>query len=125
MNHLLKNGDAHLKNFGLIYEGNGEKCRMAPIYDVVTTTIYKPKDIPALKLSGGRKWWIEKTYHTFAKMTCKIPDERYREIIKECEAGINKAKDEICEYVKNHPDFSKIADKLLEQWQEHFSSKIE
>lgn len=124
MNHLLRNGDAHLKNFGLIYEGNGEKCRMSPIYDVVTTTVYNTKDIPALKLSGGKKWWIEKTYHTFAKMTCKISDERYRKIIEECELGLNKAKEEIREFVNENPDFSKFADKLLGQWQEHFSPRI-
>ncbi|DAB38857.1 MAG: hypothetical protein A2023_07230 [Sulfuricurvum sp. GWF2_44_89] len=124
MNHLLRNGDAHLKNFGLVYEGNGEKCRMAPIYDVVTTTVYKPKDVPALKLSGGRKWWVEKTYSNFAKMTCKISDKRYYEIIDECESGVAKAKEEIDEFKKEHPDFSTFADKLLEQWQECFSSQL-
>lgn len=123
MNHLLRNGDAHLKNFGLIYDENGNNCRMAPIYDVVTTTVYNPKDIPALKLSGGKKWWVEKAYHTFAKMTCKITDERYHKIIDECETGLNKAKNEVLEFAKEHPDFSNFTDKLLGQWQEHFSPK--
>jgi serine/threonine-protein kinase HipA len=38
---MVRNGDAHLKNFGLLYRDPGAtEARLAPIYDVVTTTIY-------------------------------------------------------------------------------------
>lgn len=37
LNNLLQNGDAHLKNFGLIYEDENS-VRLAPAYDVVCTT---------------------------------------------------------------------------------------
>lgn len=60
MNHMLKNGDAHLKNYGIIYENDYNDSRLAPIYDVITTKIYIKNDIPALKLSGGKLWWKEK-----------------------------------------------------------------
>ncbi len=38
---MVRNGDAHLKNFGLLYRhpAAGE-ARLAPVFDVVTTTIY-------------------------------------------------------------------------------------
>jgi len=36
---MLRNGDGHLKNFGLLYDEG--KVWLAPVYDVVTTTIYK------------------------------------------------------------------------------------
>ena len=36
---MLRNGDAHLKNFGLLYTHAGD-ARLAPLFDVVTTTIY-------------------------------------------------------------------------------------
>ena len=35
---LLRNGDGHLKNFGVLYDRN--VAWLAPVYDVVTTTIY-------------------------------------------------------------------------------------
>lgn len=124
MNHLLKNGDAHLKNFGLLYDNNGENCRMAPIYDVVTTTIYNPKDIPALTLSGGKCWWKEKTYSNFAKMTCKISDQRYNEIILDCEIAVAKAKDEVNLYINNNPDFAEFGNKLMSNWQDTFSQTV-
>jgi serine/threonine-protein kinase HipA len=39
---MVRNGDAHLKNFGLLYEHPAEPAsiRLAPLYDVVTTSIY-------------------------------------------------------------------------------------
>jgi serine/threonine-protein kinase HipA len=38
---MVRNGDAHLKNFGMLYDGPGEsEVQLSPMYDVVTTTIY-------------------------------------------------------------------------------------
>ena len=36
----LRDGDAHLKNFGLLYEHPAGPRRLAPVYDVVCTDIY-------------------------------------------------------------------------------------
>ena len=62
---MVRNGDAHLKNFGMLYQGkNDSSVRLSPLYDVVTTTIYKFErpggfeDIDrtmALKLKKGRQ----------------------------------------------------------------------
>lgn len=38
---LVRNGDAHLKNFGMLYpDPSSRDVRLAPVYDVVSTTIY-------------------------------------------------------------------------------------
>ena len=39
---MVRNGDGHLKNFGLLYEhpGDRQSIRLAPLYDVVTTSLY-------------------------------------------------------------------------------------
>jgi serine/threonine-protein kinase HipA len=39
---MVRNGDAHLKNFGLLYDAphQPETVRLAPLYDVVTTAAY-------------------------------------------------------------------------------------
>ncbi len=37
---MVRNGDAHLKNFGLLYR-SATDAWLAPMYDVVTTTIYR------------------------------------------------------------------------------------
>ena len=48
----LRDGDAHLKNFGLLYEHPAGPRRLAPVYDVVCTDIYPELDGKlALKLN--------------------------------------------------------------------------
>jgi serine/threonine-protein kinase HipA len=56
LNCALGNGDAHLKNFGLLYERLDQSPRLAPVYDLVTTTAYLPQDTMALKLDGSTRW---------------------------------------------------------------------
>jgi len=60
---MVRNGDAHLKNFGLLYRSR-EDVWLAPMFDVVTTSIYKYTQSPggpeledrtlALKLFAGK-----------------------------------------------------------------------
>lgn len=37
---MVRNGDGHLKNYGLLYTSTAD-CRLAPMFDVVTTALYK------------------------------------------------------------------------------------
>ncbi|MGA9855702.1 MAG: type II toxin-antitoxin system HipA family toxin [Gammaproteobacteria bacterium] len=53
---FIGNGDAHLKNFGVIYSGRND-VRLAPAYDIVCTTIYLEKDQPALGFEGRKIWF--------------------------------------------------------------------
>ncbi|MFJ3485826.1 type II toxin-antitoxin system HipA family toxin [Pseudomonas sp. NPDC090202] len=52
---MLGNGDAHLKNFGLLYrDPTGRDARLAPAYDIVNTTAYIEEDSLALRLAGSK-----------------------------------------------------------------------
>lgn len=75
---LLRNGDAHLKNFGLLYtEPTSRDVRLSPLYDVVNTTAYIPGDTLALKLGGSKAWATTKDLIEFGKIHCRIdhPDQ--------------------------------------------------
>ncbi|MES9892286.1 MAG: type II toxin-antitoxin system HipA family toxin [Candidatus Thiodiazotropha sp.] len=37
---MVRNGDGHLKNFGVLYRNAGD-IRLSPLYDVITTAIYR------------------------------------------------------------------------------------
>lgn len=60
---MVRNGDAHLKNFGVLYR-SAHDAWLAPMFDVVTTSIYRYTQYPggpeledrtlALKLFAGR-----------------------------------------------------------------------
>jgi serine/threonine-protein kinase HipA len=48
------NGDMHLKNWSVIYPGDGRKPQLAPVYDALSTAAYLPEDQFALSLAGER-----------------------------------------------------------------------
>lgn len=72
---MVRNGDAHLKNFGLLYR-SAEDIWLAPMFDVVTTAIYPyarydggpplEDNTMALKLFAGRHQ--TKTYPTTGEL---------------------------------------------------------
>ena len=53
---MTGNGDMHLKNWSLIYRGDGRTPALAPIYDVHSTVPYIPADSMALSLDGERSF---------------------------------------------------------------------
>lgn len=118
MNHLLKNGDGHLKNYGILYKNDFEDSYLAPIYDVITTTIYIKNDIPALRLGDGKLWWKEKTYKSFAKQSCGLSNNEYNSILKECKNAIVKTKNEINTFKERNQKLKDFLDNLTDCWSE-------
>lgn len=57
LNNVLRNGDAHLKNFGLLYDTPAD-ARLSPVYDLLTTRCFERlrNDVPALSLEGRNPW---------------------------------------------------------------------
>jgi serine/threonine-protein kinase HipA len=69
----LRNGDAHLKNFGLIYtDATTDDCKMSPVYDVVCTTVYLQNDLLALSLGKSKSWPNRAQLIAFGKTHCGI-----------------------------------------------------
>ncbi len=114
MNHFLRNGDGHLKNYGVLYENDYTDAKLAPIYDVVTTTVYIKKDIPALRLSDGKLWWKEKSYKNFAKLSCGLSNKEYENILLKCKYAINITKQEVDTF--NVSEVSEFLSILKESW---------
>lgn len=89
MMQLLKNGDAHLKNFGVLYSSTSD-VRLSPIYDMVTTTSFIAKDSPALTFEGKRKWLSKKGIARFGINRCGLEEDETNAIIGECVSGIEE-----------------------------------
>ena len=87
MNYLLQNGDAHLKNFGLLYKGISD-INLAPAYDVVCTTAYIERDIPALHLLGSKKWWSKKFLLQFGVKYCDLSNAEVNKHFECCVSSI-------------------------------------
>ena len=118
MNHLLQNGDGHLKNYGVLYKNDFDNSYLAPIYDVITTTIYIKNDIPALRLSDGKLWWKEKTYKNFAKQSCGLSNKEYDTILDNCKNAIVQTKQEIQEYKSDDKNVLSFLAQLQNHWKE-------
>lgn len=70
---VLRNGDAHLKNFGLLYtDPTSDDVRLSPQFDIVNTTSYQPDQLMALRLAGTRDWPQRKALLDFGKNVCRV-----------------------------------------------------
>jgi serine/threonine-protein kinase HipA len=112
MNSLLKNGDAHLKNFGILYDSY-ENIRLAPAYDIVNTVVYLPKDKPALFLKGKKVWYSKKELIKFGEEFCLLTPEKAKELFENCEFAVSKIIEEIKEYAEEVPEFKEFANRMV------------
>lgn len=93
---VLRNGDAHLKNFGMLYTDPGtDDCRLSPVYDIVCTTVYIPKDRLALSLARERGWPDEQTLCGFGRQHCAV--DRPALVLE-------RVLDTVASYVPDHDD---------------------
>lgn len=78
MNDVLRNGDGHLKNFGLVYD-DVNRPRLAPVYDVLTTQLWMPGYTPALAMDKfGResgRWLDARGREDLARLAGAAVDE--------------------------------------------------
>ncbi len=115
---MIRNGDAHLKNFGVLYERPGQPVRLAPVYDMVTTAAYIPKDVPALSLAGTKKWWQRKILEKFAVSHLALPVGKIKQIFEEIADGVNDTQGMLSEYIEEHPEFQEVGTRMLTAWNE-------
>ena len=72
---IVGNGDAHLKNFGLLYsDPTLEDCRLAPAFDIVNTTSYLPEDVLALTLGGNKSFFASRQGILDLARSCDVHD---------------------------------------------------
>lgn len=78
---MVGNGDAHLKNFSLLYKtGDNSSARLSPLYDVVNTHIYPTTDNQlALKLNKSKNFPDRDSLLKFARELKIIKPERVME----------------------------------------------
>lgn len=115
---MLRNGDAHLKNFGVLYEHPGQPVHLAPAYDMVTTVAYIAKDVPALSLAGTKKWWHRKLLEKFAIAHLALPVGKIGQIFEKCADGVNDTKDKLSVYTEEYPEFREVGGRMLAAWNE-------
>jgi len=117
LNCALRNGDAHLKNFGVCYDSPLDEVRLAPVFDLVTTTVYMPRDKMALMLDGSTQWPTAKTLQRFGEVRTGGSRSDIRKILERVSDALSDVSAEMLAYGKEHPSFSDIGKQMQEHWE--------
>ncbi|WP_155847635.1 type II toxin-antitoxin system HipA family toxin [Asticcacaulis benevestitus] len=117
LNAVVRNGDAHLKNFALIYDEVDGKARLADVYDIVTTTVYMPKDVMALTLDGTPKWPDLKQLTKLGTLRCGLSPKEVMMIMGRVGTAVSEARIELQAYAKYDPSFKDVASAMAAQWE--------
>jgi serine/threonine-protein kinase HipA len=117
LNCALRNGDAHLKNFGLVYDDVHGEARLAPVYDLVTTSVYLPKDSLALTLNGSTAWPAAKDLSRLGETRLGSTPAKIRQTLDRIAEAIQETSREFPSYMKEHPEFAEIGGRMLREWE--------
>ena len=116
LNCALRNGDAHLKNFGVVYDDLDGPVSLAPVYDVVTTTVYLQADTMALTLDGTTRWPSAKRLQTFGEARGIGAPAGVRAILARVAGALADTATEIKAHMVGRPAFAEVGARMLVEW---------
>jgi serine/threonine-protein kinase HipA len=86
---LVGNGDAHLKNFAMLYDDPvAGKGRLSPAYDIVNTTLYIETDTLALKLGKTKDFPGRTIMSRFGQEHCTLTHKMAESVIDDAIAAV-------------------------------------
>jgi serine/threonine-protein kinase HipA len=115
LNCAVRNGDAHLKNFGITYKDVNGIATMAPVYDVVTTWPYIPHDPMALTLDGSTNWPDRKALLRLAQTRSDLSLRHAEAHLEATADAMADVAPRVREYFAEHG--SDIGTRMLEAWE--------
>ena len=114
----VKNGDAHLKNFGVLYTHTEAEVSLAPAYDIISTLPYIPNDSLALLFGSSKRFPQRAELLTFAKHFCSLTERRASQLLDWVVHGLEKALPELVAYQHEHPEFEVVGGHMQQVWQQ-------
>ena len=119
LNVRIRNGDAHLKNSGVLYRNlqgyrqgmfpQAER-QMAPVFDLVSTVPYLPRDMMALSLSGSKRWPKMKVLQAFGSYHCQLNKTQLEQAEAEVETGIQTGLPLLARLMERHVGFMPVGE---------------
>jgi serine/threonine-protein kinase HipA len=114
----VRNGDAHLKNFGVLYDDPEGEVRLAPAFDIVSTTPYIPNDTLALLFGGSKAFPERKALLIFARQFCNINARRASRLLEWVEHGLEATLPELQAYQRENPAFGVLGEQMQHVWKQ-------
>jgi len=103
---LIGNGDAHLKNFGLLYREPTQTPYLAPAFDLVCTTAYIPQDLLALSLLGQKQFPTIQSLMLFGCQVCNLGKPQTKRILEQILEGLELSLRDLNDYCEKFPEFA-------------------
>ncbi len=125
LNCALRNGDAHLKNFGIIYDDVVGPARLAPVYDLVTTDAYIPDDPMALTLNGSTLWPDKRALVVLAQSRCDIATKEIGQILEQTADALCDVMADVKRYFSEVAAHPEIGDRMLNAWETGIAMSLE
>jgi serine/threonine-protein kinase HipA len=109
----IENGDAHLKNFAVLYEHPEGLVQLAPVYDMIATTPYNARDVLALTLGGSKAFPDRRRLSDFGRRACGLSKGQVDEALERVRSGVEGACADMLEYIAEHSDFARTGEHLI------------
>lgn len=112
-NCTIGNGDAHLKNFCVLYRDAESLVELAPAYDIVSTLPYLPRDTLALTLGGSKEFPDRQRLLTCIRHITGMTEKRAVELLAQVRTGVEAAIAHANDYGARHRDAGDFSESLV------------
>jgi serine/threonine-protein kinase HipA len=108
----IGNGDAHLKNFSVLYRHAEAAVGLAPAYDIVSTQPYLPKDTLALTLGESKEFPSGARLRRFVRQVTGKTEKAAARVLEQVTVGVEAAIAQASDYAKRDRKAKGFVDKL-------------
>lgn len=116
-NYLIGNGDAHIKNYSLLYSENLKRMTVAPAYDIICTRCYNLRDEMSMFIGDDINFrHIKRSSFIEAAKEAGLTESIALRIFDEVADGLEKALEKASELLKETeiPGIDKLKNNILE-----------
>ena len=123
VNTLIRNGDAHLKNYAIMYDRPGQ-ARLSKCYDINTTVAYPNlrSDKPALRMHGSHRWPMEKELLRYGRQECQLETRTCKKLINDVISAVEETGKTIPAVIAAHPGAEHVLSAMVAQWNDAIKS---
>ena len=94
------------------------EAHLAPVYDLVTTSVYIPQDRMALTLNGTNQWPTAKDLIRFGEARSLGTRRALIEVFEHISDSLSDTATDIKAHARENREFAPVADNMMAKWEE-------
>lgn len=110
----IGNGDAHLKNFSVLYRHAEAQVELAPAYDLISTLPYIPRDSLALTLDGSKEFPQRPRLLKFVRQVTGKTEKAANKLLDQVRDGVRAALHLAATYGRDNRGTSRFVGRLTD-----------